>query len=127
MCAVVAAILVMLSGVAVIAYSADDSVMEMIEMQPEAESSGSIQEYIDNVLAERAGDGTTEWYVISFARAGELDFTAYNLTIEARITSPNLRATDYERMALAYSICGRKQSGYWRNSRQKLGQAWYNE
>lgn len=106
MCAVVAAILVMLSGVAVIAYSADDSVMEMIEMQPEAESSGSIQEYIDNVLAERAGDGTTEWYVISFARAGELDFTAYNLTIEARITSPNLRATDYERMALAYSICG---------------------
>lgn len=42
MCAVVAAILVMLSGVAVIAYSADDSVMEMIEMHPEAESSGSI-------------------------------------------------------------------------------------
>ena len=106
MCAVVAAILVMLSGVAVIAYTVDTSVNEIIEVQTELEGFGSIQEYIDSSLAENAGSGTTEWYAISLARTGEWDFTAYNSAIETVILSPNLRATDYERMALAYSVCG---------------------
>lgn len=106
MCAVMAAILVMLSGVAVIAYTVDTSVNEIIEVQTELEGFGSIQEYIDSSLAENAGSGTTEWYAISLARTGEWDFTAYNSAIETVILSPNLRATDYERMALAYSVCG---------------------
>ncbi|MCC8135169.1 MAG: DUF4430 domain-containing protein [Ruminococcus sp.] len=109
-CAIMTAILVFVSGIAVTAYTAEYDTSEIgqniIEYKMNSEGYSDKQAFIDGWLTENAGTGSAEWYALCLAREGSWDFSSYEAAIESCITEEGLRATDYQRMAIAYNAVG---------------------
>jgi hypothetical protein len=106
-CIIVTAILAFIPGVAVTAYTAEyRSAKDILMHKAETEGYEDIQSFIDGWLTENAGSGSSEWYAMGISSSGDWDFSSYNSVIEEKLTESGLRATDYQRMALAYTYCG---------------------
>ncbi|MDD3172962.1 MAG: terpene cyclase/mutase family protein [Herbinix sp.] len=68
----------------------------------------SVQELIDNTLVKNAGKGSAEWFVIALSQyKDEYDYTKYHSALSSYIkANKTIKATDMQRIALAYSATG---------------------
>lgn len=109
-CVFFTAVLVILSGIAVNTYavkiSPEDISAQIIGYKLNTEGADNEQELIDGWITENAGTSSAEWYAVSLAKSGSYDFAAYAAELENKINSSGLKATDRQRMALAYIAVG---------------------
>lgn len=109
-CAFMTAILVLISGVAVTAYTAEyDSAAlayETLDYKMRAEGASGVQDFIDGWMTENAGTGSPEWYAICLSKDSGYDFSAFTAALEQQINAPGLKATNRQRIALAYHAAG---------------------
>ncbi len=107
---IITAILVFIAGIAVNAYAAEINVgqlrREILEYKLNTENAADGQELINDWLAENAGSGSAEWYVLCLSREGGYDFSAYISAIESQIGNSGIKATERQRMAHAYVAAG---------------------
>lgn len=109
-CAFMTAILVFVSGIAVTAYTAEyDSAAlayETLDHKMRSEGASGVQDFIDGWLTENAGTGSPEWYALCLSRGSGYDFSAFTAALEQQINAPGLKATNRQRIALAYHAAG---------------------
>ena len=109
-CSIFMAILVFFSGIAFAVYADEyDSASlrrDILECRLESAGASDAQEFIDGWMTDYAGDGTADWYALCLARDGEYDFSRYAAALEPMISDPGLRATERQRIALAYDAAG---------------------
>ncbi len=68
---------------------------------------GTKQELLEHEVAANMGDGISEWYVVALSRyQNGLDFSSCVQSLDSYITAQNLRATDKQRIAIAYTVMG---------------------
>lgn len=92
-------------------YAADDleKVIDGIISYKQKEAKvSSVQELIDTELAKKAGTGPAEWYILALNRYKEsCDYSTYLEALDSYAENmESAKATDLQRMALAYSFCG---------------------
>lgn len=104
------AILVFLTGIAVTAYTVNydaSSVKQQIISSKLSETGASDeQSFINGWLTENAGTGSAEWYALCLSKENAYDFSAYTTALEPQINDAGLRATERQRMAIAYISAG---------------------
>lgn len=109
-CAFMTAILMLISGIAVTAYTAEyDSAAlayETLDYKMSSEGASGVQDFIDGWLTENAGTGSPEWYALCLSRESGYDFSAFTAALEQQIDAPGLKATNRQRIALAYHAAG---------------------
>ncbi len=71
-------------------------------------NSDTVQDLIDNGLVSHAGTGTTEWFIIALRQYKTgYRYTAYTAALDEYIKGiKNQKATDLQRIAIAYSATG---------------------
>lgn len=108
-------------------YTADDleKVIDGILSYKQSEAkASSVQEFIDTGLAAKAGTSPSEWYVIALSRYKEkYDYSKYLSSLDAYVKDmKTAKATDLQRIALAYSFTGTNDKFIKKTIKDSIGQ-----
>ena len=82
----------------------------VLEFKQKQTKAGSVQELINKELTENAGKGSAEWLVIAMSQyKDEYDYNSYIKSLNSYINkNKSIKATDLQRIALAFSATGGK-------------------
>lgn len=106
----IAAVLAAFSGIAVSVYAEETDYSgygeDLLSYVLEKTDSGSVQDFIDGYLTDNAGNSECDWYAYVLSKDKSYDFSGYTAAVEKKITSQGIKATDRQRMAIAYVSAG---------------------
>lgn len=108
--AVITAVLMLVQGIAVNAYTAAEDfsglAAQITEYKAEECGFSEAQAFIDGWLTENAGVNEADWYALCLSKEGEYDFSSYLYALEKSAEASSLNATEKLRVAIVYNALG---------------------
>lgn len=108
--AVITAVLMLVQGIAVNAYTTADNfnglAAETTEYKMKDCGFDDVQSFINGWITDNAGVNEADWYALCLSKEGGYDFSSYLRAIKNAVDSSSLNASERLRMAVVYNALG---------------------